>query len=59
MMDFETLKLKGDMLKGYRPQILGMSGLPTTTIERMPEFIAVLSEAGLRKSTKVVVAAPL
>jgi len=42
-------------VKQHKPQILGMSGLLTTTMERMPEIIAALSEEGLRDSTKVIV----
>ncbi len=42
-------------VKEYKADILGMSGLLTTTIERMPEVIAALADAGLRDSTKVIV----
>lgn len=42
-------------VKQHKPQILGMSGLLTTTIERMPEVIDALKDEGLRGSIKVIV----
>jgi 5-methyltetrahydrofolate--homocysteine methyltransferase len=39
----------------HKPAILGMSGLLTTTIPKMPATIAALKEAGLRDSVKVIV----
>jgi 5-methyltetrahydrofolate--homocysteine methyltransferase len=42
-------------VKENKAQILGMSGLLTTTIPKMPETIAALKAAGLRDSVKVIV----
>ena len=42
-------------VKENKAQILGMSGLLTTTIPKMPETIAALTAAGLRDSVKVIV----
>jgi 5-methyltetrahydrofolate--homocysteine methyltransferase len=42
-------------VKEHKPQILGMSGLLTTTIPKMPETIAALKAAGLRDQVKVIV----
>lgn len=42
-------------VKEHKPQILGMSGLLTTTIPKMPETIQALKDAGLRDSVKVIV----
>lgn len=39
----------------HKPQILGMSGLLTTTIPKMPATLAALKEAGLRDQVKVIV----
>jgi 5-methyltetrahydrofolate--homocysteine methyltransferase len=39
----------------HKPAILGMSGLLTTTIPKMPATIAALKEAGLRDGVKVIV----
>ena len=39
----------------HEAQLLGMSGLLTTTIPRMGETIALLAESGLRGSVKVMV----
>ncbi len=42
-------------VKEHKADILGMSGLLTTTIVRMPETIRALKDAGLRDSVKVLV----
>ena len=42
-------------VKENKAHILGMSGLLTTTIPKMPETIAALKAAGLRESVKVIV----
>jgi 5-methyltetrahydrofolate--homocysteine methyltransferase len=42
-------------VKLHKPAILGMSGLLTTTIPKMPETIAALEAAGLRDTVKVIV----
>jgi methylmalonyl-CoA mutase cobalamin-binding domain/chain len=42
-------------VKEHKPQIVGMSGLLTTTIPKMPETIQALKDAGLRDSVKVIV----
>jgi 5-methyltetrahydrofolate--homocysteine methyltransferase len=42
-------------VKEHKPQILGMSGLLTTTIPKMPATISALKEAGLRDQVKVIV----
>jgi 5-methyltetrahydrofolate--homocysteine methyltransferase len=42
-------------VKENKATILGMSGLLTTTIPKMPETIAALKAAGLRDSVKVIV----
>jgi 5-methyltetrahydrofolate--homocysteine methyltransferase len=41
-------------VKEHKAQILGMSALLTTTLPRMRETLAALSEAGLRDSVKVM-----
>jgi methylmalonyl-CoA mutase cobalamin-binding domain/chain len=42
-------------VKEHKPQIIGMSGLLTTTIPKMPETIQALKDAGLRDGLKVIV----
>ena len=42
-------------VKEHDADIVGMSGLLTTTIPRMPETIQALKEAGLRDKVKVIV----
>jgi len=42
-------------VKEHRPQILGMSGLLTTTIPKMADTIKLLSDEGLRADVKVMV----
>lgn len=42
-------------VKQHKPIILGMSGLLTTTIPKMPATIAALADAGLRDSVRVIV----
>ncbi len=42
-------------VKEHKPQILGMSGLLTTTIPKMAETIKLLTAEGLRSSVKVMV----
>jgi 5-methyltetrahydrofolate--homocysteine methyltransferase len=42
-------------VKEHKPDILGMSGLLTTTVPKMPETITALKEAGLRDKVKVIV----
>jgi 5-methyltetrahydrofolate--homocysteine methyltransferase len=44
-----------EAVREHKPIILGMSGLLTTTIPKMPETIAALTDAGLRGSVKVIV----
>ncbi|MEW6265114.1 MAG: corrinoid protein [Thermodesulfobacteriota bacterium] len=44
----------------YRPNVLGLSALLTTTMPQMGETVAALKKAGLRDSTKIMVGgAPL
>jgi 5-methyltetrahydrofolate--homocysteine methyltransferase len=42
-------------VKEHQPQIVGMSGLLTTTIPKMPETVQALKDAGLRDSVKVII----
>ena len=42
-------------VKEHKPQIVGMSGLLTTTIPKMGETIKLLTSEGLRESVKVMV----
>jgi 5-methyltetrahydrofolate--homocysteine methyltransferase len=42
-------------VKEHKPEILGMSGLLTTTIPKMADTIKLLSAEGLRASVKVMV----
>ena len=42
-------------VKEHDAQILGMSGLLTTTIPKMPETIQALKDAGLRDKVKVII----
>lgn len=42
-------------VKEHKPEIIGMSGLLTTTIPKMAETIRALKEAGLRETVKVMV----
>ncbi|MGO8685521.1 MAG: B12-binding domain-containing protein [Thermoleophilia bacterium] len=42
-------------VKEHNPEIIGMSGLLTTTIPKMAETIRALKEAGLREKVKVMV----
>jgi 5-methyltetrahydrofolate--homocysteine methyltransferase len=42
-------------VKEHKPDVVGMSGLLTTTIPKMPETINALKDAGLRDSVKVIV----
>lgn len=42
-------------VKEYRPQLLGMSALLTTTMDWMAVTVRALEEAGLRKQVKVVI----
>jgi 5-methyltetrahydrofolate--homocysteine methyltransferase len=39
----------------HKPDVLGLSGLLTTTIPKMPETIDALRDAGLRDSVRVIV----
>jgi len=39
----------------HRPQILGLSALLTTTVDKMAETIMALTEAGLRDSVRIMV----
>ncbi len=42
-------------VREHKPEILGMSGLLTTTIPKMPEVLNALKAAGLRDQVKVIV----
>jgi methylmalonyl-CoA mutase cobalamin-binding domain/chain len=42
-------------VKEHKPQIVGMSGLLTTTIPKMPETIQALKDAGLRDGVKIII----
>ncbi|MGO8685441.1 MAG: B12-binding domain-containing protein [Thermoleophilia bacterium] len=42
-------------VREHNPEIIGMSGLLTTTIPKMAETIRALKEAGLREKVKVMV----
>jgi 5-methyltetrahydrofolate--homocysteine methyltransferase len=42
-------------VREHRPQILAMSSLLTTTLQRMPETIKALEAAGLRDGVKIMV----
>ena len=44
-----------EAVKTHNADILGMSGLLTTTIPKMPETIQALKDAGLRDKVKVIV----
>ena len=44
-----------DAIRRYRPQILAMSTLMTTTAQEMSKVIHVLTEQGLREQVKVIV----
>jgi 5-methyltetrahydrofolate--homocysteine methyltransferase len=44
-----------DAVKQYRPDIVGMSALLTTTVVNMEKVIKALEEAGLRSYVKVIV----
>jgi 5-methyltetrahydrofolate--homocysteine methyltransferase len=43
------------MVKEYKPDLVGLSALLTTTIEMMPITIEALNEAGIREQVKVIV----
>ena len=42
------------MVKEYRPDLVGLSALLTTTIQMMPITIEALNEAGIREQVKVI-----
>lgn len=44
-----------EQTKAYKPDIIGISALLTTTIGRQKEIIELLEEEGLRKSVKVMI----
>jgi 5-methyltetrahydrofolate--homocysteine methyltransferase len=44
-----------DAIREYRPQILGLSSLLTTTMGQMKTTLETLEEAGLRDSVKVMI----
>jgi 5-methyltetrahydrofolate--homocysteine methyltransferase len=44
-----------DAVKTYKPDLLGLSALLTTTMPRMKETLDALSAAGVRRSVKVMV----
>ncbi len=44
-----------EAIKKYKPDILAMSALLSTTREHMPEVIAAIKGAGLRDSIKIIV----
>ncbi|MCK5008669.1 MAG: cobalamin-dependent protein, partial [Spirochaetales bacterium] len=49
-----------DAIKAHNPDVVGYSGLLTTTLAGMPDQIAALKEAGLRdKVTTIVGGAPV
>jgi len=60
---FEVLDLGVDIapevfvekIKEYKPQIVGMSGLLTASIDSMQETIQAIEKAGLRKGLKIMV----
>ena len=43
------------MVKEYRPEVLGLSALLTTTMPQMKVVIKALEDAGLREGLKVIV----
>jgi methylmalonyl-CoA mutase cobalamin-binding domain/chain len=43
-----------DAVKEHNPKVLGLSALLTTTMPKMEETIAALSEAGIRDSVKIM-----
>jgi 5-methyltetrahydrofolate--homocysteine methyltransferase len=43
------------MVKEYKPDLVGLSALLTTTIQMMPITIEALNEAGIREQVKVIV----
>jgi len=43
------------MVKEYKPDLVGLSALLTTTIQMMPIIIEALNEAGIRERVKVIV----
>jgi len=60
---FEVLDLGVDIapevfvekIREYKPQIVGMSGLLTASIDSMQETIQAIEKAGLRKELKIIV----
>jgi 5-methyltetrahydrofolate--homocysteine methyltransferase len=44
-----------EAIKKHRPQVVGYSGLLTTTLAGMPDQIAALKEAGLRENVITIV----
>lgn len=44
-----------DAVKEYKPELLGMSALLTTTMPKMGETINALKEAGLRDTVKILI----
>ena len=44
-----------DALKQYRPQVLGLSALLTTTLPAMKETIQIVEFAGIRNQVKIIV----
>jgi len=44
-----------DKVRGFRPHVVGFSALITTAFPSMKEAVALLQEAGLRDSVKVMI----
>jgi len=44
-----------DKVRGFKPQVVGFSALITTAFPSMKEAVALLQEAGLRDSVKVMI----
>jgi methanogenic corrinoid protein MtbC1 len=44
-----------DKVRGFKPHVVGFSALITTAFPSMKEAVALLQEAGLRDSVKVMI----
>jgi len=44
-----------DKVRGFKPQVVGFSALITTAFPSMKEAVALLQQAGLRDSVKVMI----
>ena len=44
-----------EMIERYEPEIVGLSGLLSTSVESMKEIVSVITDAGYRKKLKVII----